>query len=346
MNQDIDRSTIDEVGLSSSHEGVVVEASILGLEQQSNENLNFFSSCALAVETKRPHGKQVLLSNEAHRLLSWKFPKTPFLVCKYFHPLSLGNITVELLPSGESQGSSFLLIRKGDRSILYASRWSLENCAYLRSAALRKVDKVLFRFEKPFSHATLTTRHELERLDAVVAQHFANAKSVAFVADPIRDAPRLMPLLLQWRDRVFIDENIAPYLASLAETLPLGARIEPFPVWKQSARKIPREGTILALFTPQGYRKRESQLAGEFELVTTIANFNLTAPSETVSQAQAFQVAPQPNLADALRVMKETEANEAFILNNGPAAAQCAQSLRSHGIRVSLLSEPQTSTLF
>jgi hypothetical protein len=141
------RSTIDDIGLSVSAQGLFVEGTTLCLEGSSLESLSFLSSPVQPWQSGKLSGRQVLVSDDAHEILSKKFPKIAFLSCKYLHPITLGSLTLELLPSGEAPGSSFLLIRKGERSLLYVSHWNPEAHPSIRKPVLRSANRLLIRIE-------------------------------------------------------------------------------------------------------------------------------------------------------------------------------------------------------
>ena len=137
----------NEIMLNHEDGDITIEHAILALDAQTSGHINFLSSVGPSYCGGKMSGKQILVSHEAHRILAQKFPKAAFLPCSYFRPIVLGNLQVELIPSGHSPGSSFLRVEKKNDSLLYAAHWSKRTSSTLRRAAFRQAETLLLKLQ-------------------------------------------------------------------------------------------------------------------------------------------------------------------------------------------------------
>lgn len=69
----------DEILLNHDNGDITVEHGIVALDAHNSGHINFLSSAAPSYFSGKTGGKQLLVSHEAHRILSAKMPKAAFL---------------------------------------------------------------------------------------------------------------------------------------------------------------------------------------------------------------------------------------------------------------------------
>ncbi|MEY2987590.1 MAG: hypothetical protein RJB13_1111, partial [Pseudomonadota bacterium] len=138
-------SAYDEISLNHEDGDITLEHSVLALDAKAYGQINFLSNASEAYFSGKTGGKQLLVSPETHRILAGKLTKAAFLPCAYFRPIMIGNLRVELLPSGHGAGSSFLRVEKKGDSLLYASHWSNRTSSLLRRATPKPSDTLLLK---------------------------------------------------------------------------------------------------------------------------------------------------------------------------------------------------------
>jgi hypothetical protein len=161
--------SLDSMRIEELNDGFLVEYPILSLDLLDEASFNFCSSVreTLFAPMSRAPERQTLLSEEAFNILKWRGMPGSFLPCPYFRKISLGSLTVELLPSGEGGGSSFLHVTKGTQSgtsLLYAHNWSLYSSRVLRAAAPKPADELVLRLrQNPLESSHTQDKREIAR---------------------------------------------------------------------------------------------------------------------------------------------------------------------------------------
>jgi hypothetical protein len=340
------RSTIDDIGLSVSAQGLFVEGTTLCLEGSSLESLSFLSSPVQPWQSGKLGGRQVLVSDDAHEILVKKFPKIAFLSCKYLHPITLGSLTLELLPSGEAPGSSFLLIRKGDRSLLYVSHWNPEAHPAIRKPVLRSANRLLIRIEsgeEGRGGAHHHVRHELERLGSFARQILDDQKCFGLIVKPARDLHRVLSTLPP-DVAIFADAPTLEYAAACSQSvsdLPTILR-ERMKNIASIDKTPPKSAAIFLISTQTNLKSRPEAIWA----LGTSRKTQRQTPATDTTIIERFQIAHTPSHSDILRLVSETGADEVVLVDTGEAAENCLSYLNEHRIRATLLSAPKTTPLF
>ncbi len=321
-----------------------MEGSVLCLEGSSNDTLNFISSPVTPWRNGKLPGRQVLVSDEAHELLATKFKKSAFLSCKYNHPINLGALSLELLPSGEAPGSSFLLIRKNDRSLLYVSHWNPDTHPAIRAAKIRPTNRILVNLEigkKPSTGGAHLVRHEIDRLELALKTSYNDQKIIGICLEPPRDLHRVLATIPSETVNIFGDESVLEYASACAHSF--SESHKPF---RERLKKIVplselKNQTGIVLISKNHLPKKIPDIP--WMLITS--HKESEAPAQ-VPVLERFCIAHIPGPSDILKLVSETGASEVVLVNTGPAAEACVAYLRQHGVGSSLLSAPQTTPLF
>lgn len=338
------KPTIEDIGISVTPQGVFVEGSVLCLEGISNESLTFISSPVNPWRNEKLSGRQILVSDEAHELLSQKFKKVAFLSCKYNHPITLGALTLELSPSGEAPGSSFLHIRKNDRSLLYVSHWNPDTHPAIRSAIPRKANRLLVNLEsgkKPSAGGAAAIRNETERLQKTLANVPAEQKCLGVLLEPSRDLHRVLSALPPGVPCLYGDDKIIEFAQACATSF--SESHKPFREQLKSIKPLSAfsDGCAVVLVCKHQTPKKLPNIP--WVLITSHKDGDAPAG---VTISERFCIAHIPGPSDILRLVSETGASDVVLVNTGAAAAACVAYLTQHGVSASLLSAPQTTPLF
>ncbi len=321
-----------------------MEGSVLCLEGSSNDTLTFVSSLVGPWRTGKLLGRQILVSDEAHEILSRKFKKVAFLSCKYNHPITLGALTLELLPSGEAPGSSFLLIRKNDRSLLYVSHWNPDTHRAIRAAKARPTNRLVVNLEsgkKSTGGGAAAIRSEIERLEKTLRLVHENQERLGIIIEPSRDLHRVLAALPPHPIALYADEKTLEFASACAVSFAESHR--PFRELFKGMRPLAefKEGPGIALVSK--HSKPQELPNTPWALITSHKDGD--APTQ-VTISERFCIAHIPGPSDILKLASETGASEVVLVNTGVAAESCVAYLTQHGMSASLLSAPQTTPLF
>lgn len=206
-------TAFEDIQINHDDGDITIEHAILALDAKSSGHINFVSAAGSPYCAGKITGKQILVSHEAHRILAQKFPKAAFLPCSYFRPIVLGNLQVELIPSGQSIGSSFLRIEKKKDSLFYASQWSMRANPMLRRAAFRQAETLLLKLSSdPSAFFATSVRRELERLSDFCSKLVKAGERVIVVADASWAAHHIVGILTELRIPISLDKHLMTLL--------------------------------------------------------------------------------------------------------------------------------------
>jgi len=152
--------TKDRLQFETKDSGLILLGSILTLDVDSSEGMNFISEPTLSPI----HSKQIIMSEESASLMEAARMKTNALQCQYNRPFMIGNYKLELLPSGKVLGGASLFLETKNDSILYAPSITLQKHLLTRKAQLRKAKTLVLKAHSTAHVVNHPIRKEKERL--------------------------------------------------------------------------------------------------------------------------------------------------------------------------------------
>lgn len=350
----------DEILLNHDDGDITVEHAILSLDGKNQSHINFLSSAIPTLFSGKTGGKQLLVSHEAHRILAGKLPKAAFLPCSYFRPIVIGNLQVELLPSGQSPGSSFLRIEKKNDSLLYASNWSNRPTSLLRRAAFRPATTLLLQLHAdPSALFATSVRREMERLGEFCSKLIRAGERVVVVADAAGTAHHIAALLTELRLPVAIDKHLQILME--ADNEPQTAIATPHfasslsgsssTSWNHGAKTMwvdVNSNQPCVLLLAKEYlttRKQRSLPQG----IWVWTGLDLHAHSRCtwlnhLNFSEHFALQFSPDLSEIEELTRETCPKQVLVCGEG--AQTCVHHLTRRGIDAQVFAPPRLETLF
>ncbi len=89
--------------------------------------------------------EKVIATPETIRLLDKKIKKSVALACPYKRPFTIGNVQVELIPSGYIPGSSQIVVNKDDDTIIYTGEINLRESLTATAAEIKRCPKAILK---------------------------------------------------------------------------------------------------------------------------------------------------------------------------------------------------------
>jgi len=339
------RPSGEEIHLSSENGIVTLEHSVLTLDAESSTSVNFVSSAGPAYLCGKIAGRQVLLSDEAYRILVARLPQTPFLPCQFFRPIVLGNLSIELLPSGESPGSSFLRVSKHADSIFYASYWSRRSSTAFRKAVFKASQCLLLKLHSnPFTSGGANSRKETERL-LEFAQKIVRAQENLVVAvGSFGEAQHLASRFQTVAIPVSCDARLFRIMKTLEASMPPTE----VPAWLRGIRKHGANDlgpSVVLVSKEQLLLQRPRALPQGVWVWLGEAPLGFRQPwMAGLTFVDAFGVHDLPDSAEIQALVSEVRPSQMLVYGEG--AAQVVQWLAGRGVPAELFAPPRVQTLF
>ncbi|MEY3903065.1 MAG: hypothetical protein RL189_2371 [Pseudomonadota bacterium] len=358
-------TAFDDIQLNHDDGDITVEHAILALDAQNSTHINFISSVGPAYCSGKLAGKQLLVSHEAHRILAQKFPKAAFLPCSYFRPIVLGNLQVELIPSGDGPGSSFLRVEKKHDSIFYASHWSKRTTPVLRRAAYRQAETLLLKLKSdPSALFATSVRRELERLAEFCSKLLRAGERVVVVADACGAAHHIVGLLTELRIPIHLDKHLAGLMESesdlpIASAFPSGQTTHSHAtsagegtLWNQGARTQWVENPahlpcVILLSKEHLLSRRQRTLPQGIWVWTGLHDQHAAAQCPWLAHltfADHFSIHFAPDLSEIEGLIEEVHPSQVLVCGEG--AQTCVHHLTRRGIDAQVFAPPRLETLF
>ena len=130
----------------STEDGLHLKDSILWLDAYSTGQLSFLSVARESIKNLLP---QVIATEETVKVLEAFRKKPNALVCQYNRPFSIGQLKMELLPSGHSFGGALLYLETGHQSLLYAPSLQTLKIPTHRQLQLKKAKTLILKAQTP-----------------------------------------------------------------------------------------------------------------------------------------------------------------------------------------------------
>ncbi len=174
-----------------------VKNTVLRLDSPSEGCTSFISS-VLSLKKHSIKGR-IITTEETTRLLNFSKKKNPdFLICPYNQPFMLGNLKLELLPSGGVLGGASLYIeKKNSSSILYAPLLQEHKTNALRQIELREAATLILgaHLADPKKTSPASRKKELEKLAEVVKHELELKRSPIILCNPLTCAHEITQFL-------------------------------------------------------------------------------------------------------------------------------------------------------
>jgi putative mRNA 3-end processing factor len=105
------------------NEGIHLKGTGLWFDSKKKAGLSFISSANIDGFTP---SEKIIATPETIKFLFSKIKKSIVLACPYYRPFTLGNLQLELVPSGHMLGSSQMIVDKGDKTLIYTGDLNLK----------------------------------------------------------------------------------------------------------------------------------------------------------------------------------------------------------------------------
>jgi hypothetical protein len=178
--------------LRPTEDGIQISDSILWLDARFTGDLSFLSSAHCL--TGRTEAR-VITTEETVRLLGINHIKLNALVCPYNQVIALGQLKMELLPSGAALGGASLYVETRQGTLLYAPQLQAHKTGITRTMQLKSADTLILGARTPYPAQHHPSRKkEKDRLLQAVQAYIARGDYPVILCEPFAVAQELCKL--------------------------------------------------------------------------------------------------------------------------------------------------------
>lgn len=184
---------ISEWRLRPTEDGIQVHDSILWLDARFTGGLSFLSSAHFL--TGRTEAR-VITTEETVKLLAINRIKLNALVCPYNQTVSIGQLKMELLPSGAALGGASLYVDTRQGTLLYAPQLQAHKTGITRTMQLKPAETLILGARTPYPASNHPSRKkEKERLLQAVIAYVQRGEFPLILCEPYAVAQEISKLL-------------------------------------------------------------------------------------------------------------------------------------------------------
>lgn len=124
------------------NDGIHLKGTELWFDSKKKAGLSFISNANV---DKFTVPEKTIATPETVKFLEKKIRKSIVLSCPYYRPFTLGNLRVELVPSGHMLGSSQMVVDKGEKTLTYTGDLNLKKLPTTEAAYSTKCDVLVLK---------------------------------------------------------------------------------------------------------------------------------------------------------------------------------------------------------
>jgi Cft2 family RNA processing exonuclease len=287
--------------------GLVISNSILSLDVSSSDGMSFISEPSIHPVAS----KQIIMSEEASRLMEAARIKTNAMLCQYNRPFMIGNYKLELLPSGSLLGGASLFIETKNNSVLYAPRITLQKHLLTRKAQLRKAKTLVLKTHSSAQKSYHSIKREKERLISWVLQIKATTNTWPIIYAPAFGTAQEVIRAL---DQSLIPTIVHTSIARINDVYKAyDFNIGSPGVW--SKRSETDKVVIIPSPVPFGRRLHFTMMRPSAVVHNQILSFESAMIHP--SNISHFLMDSSPTINEIKEIIKEVEPSRLFIFGNG-----------------------------
>ncbi len=122
--------------------GIHLKGTGLWFDSKKKVGLSFISNADI---DKFTPPEKIIATHETIKFLEKKVKKSVLLTCPFYRPFSLGNLQVELIPSGHMLGSSQIIVDKSDKTLIYSGDINLKELPTAETISIKHCNVLVLK---------------------------------------------------------------------------------------------------------------------------------------------------------------------------------------------------------
>jgi len=122
--------------------GIHLKGTGLWFDSKKKVGLSFISNADI---DKFTPPEKIIATHETIKFLEKKVKKSVLLTCPFYRPFSLGNLQVELIPSGHMLGSSQIIVDKSEKTLIYSGDINLKELPTAETISIKHCNVLVLK---------------------------------------------------------------------------------------------------------------------------------------------------------------------------------------------------------
>lgn len=186
--------------------GIHLKGTELWFDSKKKVPLSFISSAN--IEKFTPPEK-ILATPETITFLEKKIKKPVVLACPYYRPFALGDIEVELVPSGTMLGSSQMILDKGDRTLLYSGDINIKKIPTTDPAYTKHCDVLIMKCRYGLKEYQFPSFDQsIKQVISFVEETMASGSTPVLAVEPVGKAQDIIKTIGDMGYKLSLEKSI------------------------------------------------------------------------------------------------------------------------------------------
>jgi len=175
------------------NEGIHLKGTGLWFDSKKKAELSFISNANIDRFTP---SEKIIATPETIKFLFNKIKKSIVLACPYYRPFTLGNLQVELVPSGHMLGSSQMIVDKGNKTLLYTGDINLNKLPTAKPAYTKHCDVLVMKcpYGQP-GYIFPSFDESIEALTGFIKETLSSDSTPVIIVEPLGKAQDIIKAL-------------------------------------------------------------------------------------------------------------------------------------------------------
>jgi len=175
------------------NEGIHLKGTGLWFDSKKKAELSFISNANIDRFTP---SEKIIATPETIKFLFSKIKKSIVLACPYYRPFTLGNLQVELVPSGHMLGSSQMIVDKGNKTLLYTGDINLNKLPTAKPAYTKHCDVLVMKcpYGQP-GYIFPSFDESIEALTGFIKETLSSDSTPVIIVEPLGKAQDIIKAL-------------------------------------------------------------------------------------------------------------------------------------------------------
>lgn len=310
--------------------GIHLKGTDLWFDSRKKTKLSFISSASV---DRFGAPEKIISTPQTVKLIEKRIKKSVVLACPYHRPFTLGNLQVELIPSGHMPGASQIVVNNGSKSIIYAGDLCLRQPLTSMSAHVKRCQILVLKCTYGIPKYNFPPSGQvIESLVDFIDASLSSGSSPVLLAENPGKAQDVMKILSGKGYRTSVHKSIYK-VAEIYEQF--GVELSNYESFKP--KKL--EGKVL-IFPPQ---KGESKNLGRIKnkrvaLVTEAANDEKSYMKSVFNADEIFSLSNHAGYYELLEFVEFVSPETVYLIQGH--STEFARTLQKRGYEAIPLERP------
>ncbi len=277
--------------------------------------------------------EKVISTPETIKLIEGKIKKSVVLACPYYRPFTLGNMQVELIPSGYMPGSAQIAVSSGDETIIYTGDINLRQSSTAVPAHVKRCQILIMKctYGAP-KYVFPPAEQVIGALTEFIDSSLSSGSVPVILAEPVGKAQEIIVILSEKGYKLSIHKSIYKAVKIYEE---FGIKFSNYELFKP--KKV--EGKVVVIPPHKGESKSIDRIKNKrVAVIIETAADEQSSVKKVFNADEAFPLSNHAGFDELLRYVELVRPEKVYLIHGHPT--EFARTLQKRGYDAIPLEKP------